>query len=276
MGATFLLPILLAVRGLAPDAVPSDEQQAGSPPSTIPASTQASDGSAASDVNKPQEKPPQTPPDAEHAVDKRVLGVLPNYRTINETGVYTPIDAKQKMVIAMKDSFDYPLIGLGGMLAGLSQLEDSDHNYGQGVQGYAKRFGAYYADEAIGNIFTEGLMPVLLHEDPRYRIIGKERGGVGKRAWYAFSRIFVTRTDTGGTRFNFSEWTGNSIGVAIGTIYHKDNRDWSDATTALVEQCAIDGVSQILKEFWPDMKPVVRRWFHMKPEPPPPTSTNTN
>src|ERR1700692_2155079 len=72
--------------------------------------------------------------DQEAPPDKRVLGVLPNYRTINETGTYEPIDTKHKLIIASKDSFDYPLVLLGGAFAGISQLSDSDHSYGQGVQ----------------------------------------------------------------------------------------------------------------------------------------------
>lgn len=194
--------------------------------------------------------------------DKRVMGILPNYRTINETGTYEPIDAKHKLIIASKDSFDYPLVLLGGAFAGISQLSNSDPSYGQGVEGYAKRLAANYADQAIGNMMTEGFFPAMLHEDPRYRRLGASRGTAGHRTWYAFSRIFVTRTDSGGTRFNYSEWLGNSTGVAISNLYHPDERDWKDNTGKLLEQCATDGISQILKEFWPDIK---HKFFHKNP-----------
>src|ERR1700677_2769347 len=53
--------------------------------------------------------------------DKRVFGVLPNYRTTELTPIYTPITAKQKMIIATKDTIDYPLFLLGGALAGLAK-----------------------------------------------------------------------------------------------------------------------------------------------------------
>jgi len=191
--------------------------------------------------------------------DKRVLGVLPNYRTINETGTYEPIDAKHKLIIASKDSFDYPLVLLGGAFAGISQLSNTNPSYHQGVEGFAKRLAANYANQAIGNMMTEGFFPAILHEDPRYRRIGPTRGGVMHRTWYAFSRILVTRTDSGGTRFNFSEWMGNATGVAISNLYQPDQRDWRDNATALLTQCGTDGVSQILKEFWPDIK---HKLFH--------------
>jgi hypothetical protein len=141
-------------------------------------------------------------------------------------------------------------------------LDNSNPSYHQGVEGYAKRLGANYTTQAIGNMMTEGFFPAMLHEDPRYRRIGPGRGHVGYRTWYAFSRIFVTRTDSGGTRFNFSEWGGNATGVAISNFYQPDQRDWRDNTYALLEQCATDGISQILKEFWPDIK---QKFFHRKP-----------
>jgi len=254
---SLILPMgFMAVRALSQDIAP--------PPQSVPlndASQQAensvpskpavpeSDTSKATHAKADQEAPP----------DKRVLGVLPNYRTVNETGVYEPITTKQKIIIACKDSFDYPLVLLAGAFAGISQLADSDESYHQGVQGYAKRLAANYADQAMGNMLTEGFFPALLHEDPRYRRIGSSRGTKKYRTWYAFSRVFVTRTDSGGTRFNYSEWLGNATGVAISNAYHPDGRDVEDNVLKLLEQVATDGISQILKEFWPDIK---HKFFH--------------
>jgi hypothetical protein len=232
---SLVLPmVLLAARGIA-------QESAAVPPAAAPPAAD-------------QAKVDHAKTDAEAAPDKRVLGVLPNYRTVNETGVYTAITAKQKLTIASKDSFDYPLVLLGGAFAGLSQLTNSDPSYGQGVEGYAKRLAANYADQAIGNMMTEGFFPVMLHEDPRYRRIGPTRGSVRYRTWYAATRVFVTRTDSGGTRFNYSEWLGNATGVAISNTYHPDERNWSDNTTKLLTQVGTDAISQVLKEFWPDIK----------------------
>jgi hypothetical protein len=261
---SLILPmLLLAARAFAqdsaaaPQVVPTPDglQQASTPPVDGAAGKPAaadSDAVQAAHTKADQEAPP----------DKRVLGVLPNYRTVNETGVFTAITAKQKLIIAAKDSFDYPLVLLGGAFAGISQLDNSDQSYHQGVEGFAKRLAANYADQAIGNMMTEGFFPVLLHEDPRYRRIGSSRGTKKYRTWYAFSRIFVTRTDSGGTRFNYSEWMGNATGVAITNLYHPDQRDWRDNSYKLLEQCATDGISQILKEFWPDIK---HKLFHKNP-----------
>src|SRR5580692_6062748 len=243
-------PVILQQQSVPPVAVDGTPPPAKQPP-------------ADSDPAKQEQPTPENKAaDMNAAPDKHVLGVLPNYRTVNDNGSVPPIDTKHKLIIAAKDSFDYPLVLLAAGLAGIGQLANQDPSYHQGVEGYAKRQGANYADQAIGNMMTEGFFPAMLHEDPRYYRIGPAAGSVKHRAWYAFSRIFVTRTDAGTTRFNFSEWGGNATAVAISNLYHPDSRDAMDNTYKLLEQCATDGISQVLKEFWPDIK---QKFFHRKP-----------
>jgi hypothetical protein len=196
-------------------------------------------------------------PEPEPPGGKRVFGVLPNYRTADASQEGTVLTARQKLYIARKDSFDYPLVALSGALAGLSQLTDSQPSFGQGLKGFGHRWLTNYADQAMGNMFTEGLFPAMLHEDPRY--FRRGTGAKWSRTWYALSRVMVTRTDAGGTRFNYSEWLGNASAVAISNAYYPDNRNFSDNSTKLLQQVATDAFSQVLKEFWPDIK---RKFFH--------------
>jgi hypothetical protein len=184
--------------------------------------------------------------------DKRVLGVLPNYRTAELTSDYHPISAHYKLEIALKDSFDYPLFAIGSIYAGVYMAEDSHPQFGQGVAGYLRRFGTSSADQVIGNMMTEGFMPILLHEDPRY--FRMSTGPVGKRLRYAVSRIFITRTDLGKPTFNYAEVIGNGVSSAIGLSYYSDNRNLEDYSENWATQLATDAFSQVLKEFWPDIK----------------------
>jgi hypothetical protein len=194
----------------------------------------------------------QTPPEPGTPVhDKRIFGVLPNYRTAENTDV-EPLTSRQKFAIAAKDSFDWPSYILAGGLAGLSQLENSEQSFGQGLKGYAKRYAGGVGDQVVGNMMTEAIFPVWLKEDPRY--FRKGSGSGMSRLGYAMSRVFVTRTDGGGSRFNYSEWVGNATTVAISNAYYRDNRDWEDNTEKLVTAVGIDMFSDILKEFWPDFK----------------------
>jgi hypothetical protein len=193
--------------------------------------------------------------------------VLPNYRTANSTAVYMPITVQQKFTIGFKDSFDYPLLGLAAVIAAWGQADNSHPEFGQGWAGYGRRVGTAYADQAIGNMMTESIFPSLLREDPRY--FRRGYGSVWSRTFYAATRVFVTKTDAGGTRFNFSELLGNATGTAISNLYYPDDHSVGDNVQKLGSQIGIDAVSQVLKEFWPDIKHKLFHGPNPNPEPRP-------
>jgi hypothetical protein len=213
-------------------------------------------------VQQPAPLPPKEQPGVlapgktQQGEDKRVLGVLPNYRTAEMNAVGHTLTPEQKLRIAAKDSFDYPLIFLGAAYAGIYQLENTHPEFGQGAKGYFDRFGTSYSDQVIGNMMTEGFMPILFHEDPRYFRMAE--GSKSKRLWYAVSRILITRTDSGAQTFNFAEVLGNGIDAGIGLSYYPDNRNPGDYVQNWGIQCATDAASQVSKEFWPDVK----RWWY--------------
>lgn len=197
------------------------------------------------------------PADASHsdraqAPDKRMFGVLPNYRTVEDTGDVQPLTTKRKFYIASKDSFDYPIYFLSAAFAGISQLENQNPSFGQGLKGYAKRYGTAYVDQMVGNMLTEAVFPTLLHEDPRYFRRGS--GSTLGRTAYALTRVLVTKTDAGLNRINTSELVGNSVAVAISNAYYPATRNAEDNLQKLALQCGTDALSNILKEFWPDIK----------------------
>jgi hypothetical protein len=204
-------------------------------------------------------KPAPTPNPATNGQDKRILGVLPNYRTTDGTVPFQPISAKFKLTIAAKDSFDWPNYLVGGAFAGLYQLENSHPEFGQGVAGFARYYGTSYADQVIGNMLTEGFLPVVLHEDPRY--FRKVHGSVKSRLGYALTRVLVAKTDSGRPCFNFAEVLGNGIGASIANAYYPTEQGFSDTVTRMGTQIATDSISNVLKEFWPDIK---RKLFKKK------------
>jgi hypothetical protein len=185
-------------------------------------------------------------------VDKRIFGVLPNYRTTENSLPFQPISARRKMAIAFKDSFDWPAYVVGGLFAALYQLDNSNPSFGQGMAGYAKRWASGYGDQMIGNMFQEGIIPAVFHQDPRYFRLGE--GNKWHRAGYALSAVMVARMDTGHRTFNFSEWGGAAASVAISNAYYADSRDASDNVQKLLTAVATDAFSNVAKEFWPDIK----------------------
>ncbi len=107
---------------------------------------------------------------------------------------------------------------------------------------------------------AEALVPAVTKEDPRYYTLGK--GGFVKRTGYAVSRLFITKTDSGKNTTNFSELVGSGGGAGIGnTYYPAQSNQWVRTYQRWGTQVGLDGVFNILKEFWPDINLVV---FHAK------------
>lgn len=195
---------------------------------------------------------PQTPAAPAPTEDKRIFGVIPNNRTTEDSIPFQPISAKQKITIAAKDSFDWPVFPTAAAFAGLYQLENQNPSFGQGVKGYALRFVTAYADQTIGNVMTEGVIPILARQDPRY--FRRSEGPILRRTVFALKQIVIARTDSGRYTFNLSEWGGNAAAVAISNAYYPDTRDAKDNAQRLFIACGTDAFSNILKEFWPDVK----------------------
>jgi hypothetical protein len=189
-----------------------------------------------------------------NVVDKRVFGVIPNNRTTSGLAPYQPISGSHKIVIALKDSFDWPSYITGALFAGLYQLENSNPSFGQGAAGYFRRFGTASADQVIGNMMTEGFVPAAFHQDPRYFQLGPGGGTRRHRLWHALTSTMVAPMDSGRKTFNFSEWGGNAIGAAISNAYYPDTRTASDNVEKLMIAVGTDTFSNVAKEFWPDVK----------------------
>lgn len=197
---------------------------------------------------------------------KRILGIIPNYRTSPSLTPYVPIAPREKFRIGTQDSFDRGTIILAAVFAGEAQLTNSNRAFGQGAAGYGRYFGTSMADFVIGNYMTEAIYPTILHQDPRY--FRRGTGSAWSRLGYAMSQIFVTHADSGRMQFNYSEFIGNSTAVAISQSYYQNNRTAGDALTKLGTQIGLDMGANILKEFSSDIN---HKFFHKGEDRRPPT-----
>jgi hypothetical protein len=196
----------------------------------------------------------KTPAKNEGTSNDRLFYALPNFLTLENGGQVAPLTTGQKFKVVTRGSFDYIQIPWYGFLAGINQAENSEPGYGQGAQGYGKRFGASFADGTIENYLTGAVLPSLLRQDPRFFQSGK--GGFWRRTGYAMSRIVVTRTDSGHEQFNFSEVVGSAASAAISTYsYHpSDDRTLSNTASVWGTQVGYDTITIVVKEFWPDIR----------------------
>jgi hypothetical protein len=185
--------------------------------------------------------------------EDRLFWVVPNYRTVDEEKSIPSISSREKLTIALKDSFDPYAFPVAGMFAGISQAEDDPPTWGNGTTGYEKRYFAALADQTVSNMMSEAAFPIVLHQDPRFLRLG--RGGFFHRLGYAASRILVTRGDDGSAQFNFSEVGGNAV-MAIGSdlYYPPQSRSYGDTAAKWGIQLGMDMIGNVFKEFWPDIK----------------------
>ena len=184
--------------------------------------------------------------------DKRILWIFTNHRTTDDSEKLSKLTPGGKFAIAWADGTDRAIFFQTAFLSGIGQGSNSNPSFGQGVEGYAKRFGTTYADFAVENLMTEGVFPALLHQDPRYFRRGE--GTTRSRLSYAMSRLFFTRGDSGSNQFNYSEIMGAAASVAISNAYYPDGRTAGNNIGKYTEQLGFDAASNVLKEFWPDLK----------------------
>jgi hypothetical protein len=184
----------------------------------------------------------------------RLFFTLPNFLTVENAGQIPPLTVRQKFKVVARSAFDYVEFPWYGAQAGISQAENSERGYGQGATGYAKRYGAAFADGTIENFWTSAILPSVLHQDPRYFQLGK--GGIWRRTGYAITRIFVTRSDSGHSQFNVSEIFGSAIAAGISTYtYHPQaGRNLPNTASVWGTEAGYDALTFVLREFWPDVR----------------------
>jgi hypothetical protein len=173
---------------------------------------------------------------------------------------------KDKFVLFVKDSFD-PVTILGtGFNAGLSQAQDTDPSYGQGAEGYGKRFGAEYAGQATSRFFKDFAYPLVFSEDPRYYRLAHGNGGM--RLLHAMEHAVVAHNDNGKRMFNFNEWLGTASAAVLSNTYHPDNRrGFSPAAQRVGYSVLQDMGFDVLREFWPEISRKFKLPFRGEGEP---------
>jgi len=183
---------------------------------------------------------------------KRILGIIPNYRSVRADTELPPLSAKKKFTLATQDSFDYTSFILAGIMAGLDDVRAETPEFGHGPAGYGRYFWHTFADNTSANYLTEAIVPAVTREDPRYYTLG--HGSFLHRTGYAISRLVVTRTDSESRSFNFSEIAGNGAAAGISNLYYPSTeRTFSNTAQRWGTQIALDGLFNIFKEFWPDI-----------------------
>ena len=183
---------------------------------------------------------------------KRILGVVPNYRSVSADQHLPAQTVKDKFVAAAHDSFDYGSFVLAAVQAGFSIDGNSYPEFGKGVLGYGRYYWRTLLDTADENFMVGGVLPSALHQDSRFYTLG--HGSIAHRALYASTRVLITRGDSGSEQPNFSEIIGAGAAAGISSTYYPERyRTWTKVGQKWLTSCLIDGANFTFKEFWPDI-----------------------
>jgi hypothetical protein len=152
---------------------------------------------------------------------QRALGVVPNYYVTYENHP-APLSPKQKLHLGLKTLLDPTTFAAVGITAAIQQQRNSYYQFGQGSEGFAKRFGAAYATTAQNLLITSALADSVLHQDPRYFYSG--RGTRAQRAWYALKSAFRAKGDNGKWQPPYSGLIGSIAAAEISQVYYPGSR----------------------------------------------------
>lgn len=194
-----------------------------------------------------------------------VLGFIPNYYVTYYPHT-APLSTKQKFQLAWKSVFNAYNFGLTAALAGGEQAAGMYSGYGQGAQGYAKRFGADYADLTVGAFIGGALLPSVLRQDPRYYYKGS--GGVRSRLLYAITRSVICKGDNGRWQPCYSNILGDFATGGISNLYYppQDRKGFGLTIENAVIGIGFDAISNVFQEFVvPKFTPALSQRQHSMP-----------
>jgi hypothetical protein len=242
----------------ATDARPAQAAEAQDPQQPVPSTssgdpTQSSSNAQAALPPFPAEKSQHEKAEEQlkQQEKQRVMGVMATFNTTQNRDA-VPLSSGQKFKLFFKSATDpWPFL-LSGVVAGIGQAQNSNPEWGQGMQGYAKRFGAGYSDYFIGNFFGNAVLTSALKEDPRYFQKGTGRP-LNRFLWAAASTVWCKR-DNGTWGPNFANVGGNMIGAAIARAYYPaSGRTVGDTITDGLTVTVEGAVGAEVIEFWPDL-----------------------
>jgi hypothetical protein len=201
--------------------------------------------------NKPLKDPGKPSDDQES--HERILGLVPAFNVVNDASTARALSVREKWKFSARETFSPMHFVTTGLTAGIGQARDDFHAYGQGMEGYGKRYGAAFGDSGLNTFFGKFLLPSLLHDDPRYFRQGS--GGFTSRLLHAASASIVTRRDNGTSRPNYSNMMGGFMACAVGNLYYPENERGVGTTLERGSRYAASAsITAILQEFWPDIR----------------------
>jgi len=192
---------------------------------------------------------------------QRVVGIVPSFNVSYRADAIS-LTASQKLHLAFRSAVDPMAFASAFVMAGYHEgMNNIDFQWG--AKGYGQRAGVAYLDSFDGTMIGNGILPAILHQDPRYFRLG--HGATTHRMLYALMSGVVCKHDnTHKWEPNYSNVLGNLASGGISNLYYpsaNSNGVGQTFTTGLVET-AEGGFGSLFQEFWPDIS---RKFLHKDP-----------
>jgi hypothetical protein len=256
------LSLLVAISIAMSQGVGHAQMPVASREPTLPPSTTANDRSRdnqLTSVHEPSDQmatrpcrlqlqDPSVEPPANSAESKSTIGTMD----------YTPLSTRCKFNLFVKQTHEPSTFVSAAFQATLDQAEDQWPEYGGGVQGWGKRFGATLADTESRRFIQTVALSTILHQDPRY--FPSPKKSLISRSWYAATRVVITRNDSGNNTFNTSELLGTLFTSSLQNSYYpRRERNFSETMNRFTGALSSDAIGNLQREFMPDIKRLFRK-----------------
>jgi hypothetical protein len=163
-----------------------------------------------------------------------------------------PLSSFDKFKLFLDTSMSPPQIMISAAAAGISEARGTLAGYGQGGEGFGKRFGSSMASTASSHFFGTFLIPSVLREDPRFFVSTDPR--FKARVGHALRRVIAIRTDTGATKFNLPGTLGPLLAESLANSYLPDAERTAGKTFQRFGiRIGFGAVNNLLKEYWPSI-----------------------
>jgi len=171
---------------------------------------------------------------------------------------YIPLSTRGKFNLFLRSTYSPYTFASGAANATWAQMTGQWYQYGGGMQGWGKRFGATLADTDARKLIQGFALASALHQDPRYFPAAKK--GFIPRGWYAATRVLVAKKDDGGATFNSAEILGALFTSSLENAYYpQHDRGFGETMSRFIGAIGSDATSNVLREFWPDIKRIFRK-----------------
>jgi hypothetical protein len=230
-------------------------QQPAPPASATPAQDSSSSQAPSAQPTTEKSQHDKAEEQIREQEQQRVVGILPSFNVSYRSDAVS-LTAKQKLGLAFRSSTDPVAFAVAAAAAGYHEVGDDDTGFGW------KRWGAAYLDAFDGAMIGNGILPAILHQDPRYFRLG--HGSTTHRLLYALmTNVMCKHDNTGKWEPNYSNVTGNIISGAISNLYYpSENSGIGQTFTNGFLVTAEGGFGSIFQEFWPDIS---RKFLHKDP-----------